>query len=96
MRGTRVWHSPGMAKHCKKSTYRGWEAGGWSKEKFRNIAWAGRHGVMETKVQVELILLKDVKENKRSFCCYINSKKMSKENEGLLLNGTGDTVTTDR
>lgn len=96
MRGSRVWHSFGMDKHCNKSTYRGWAVGRWSNEEFRNISWAGSHGVREVEVQVELILLRDVKLNKRSFCCYIKSKRLSKENVGLLLNGTADTVTTDR
>lgn len=41
---------------------------------FRNFAWAGRHGIRKTKAQLELILVRDVKENKRSFCAVLAAK----------------------
>lgn len=35
------------------------------------------------------------KDKKKSFYCYINSKRLNKENVGQLLNGVGDLVTTE-
>ena len=42
-----------------------------------------------------MTLTRDIKGKKRSFCCYISSKRLNKENVGSLLNGAGDFVTTD-
>jgi len=35
------------------------------------------------------------KDNKQSFYCYINSKRLNKKNMGQLLNGEDDLVTTE-
>lgn len=67
-RGTRLRHSHGMAGQCKKAVCRGWTAGRGSKKGFRNFAWAGRHGVRKAGAQLQLIIVRDVKENKRNFC----------------------------
>ena len=74
MRGTRVRHSHEIAGQCTKAVYRGWTAGRGSKEVFRNFAWAGRRGVRKAKAQLELILVRDVKENKRGFCATLAVK----------------------
>ena len=42
-----------------------------------------------------MTLTRDIKGKKRSFCCYISSKRLNKENVGSLLNGVGDFVTAD-
>lgn len=44
---------------------------------------------------MELRLSRYVTGNKVSFCLYVSSKRLSKENVGLLLNGASDLVTTD-
>ncbi|KAK4829437.1 hypothetical protein QYF61_004312 [Mycteria americana] len=49
----------------------------------------------ESQVQAELKLAKDVKSNKKSFYHYISSRRLNKENMGLLLNGVGYLVTVD-
>lgn len=80
---------------CKKAVYRRWKQGWAAKEEFKNIVWSGRDGVRRAKTQMELRLARDITGNKVSFCPYINSKRLSKENVGLLLNGVSDLVTTD-
>ncbi|KAK4824355.1 hypothetical protein QYF61_013690 [Mycteria americana] len=44
-------------------------------------------GVRKAKADLELSLARDLKGNKRRFYKYINSKRMTKENISLLLNG---------
>lgn len=80
---------------CKKAVYRRWKQGRAAKEERKSIAWACRDGVRKAKTQMELRLSRDVTGNKVSFCLYVNSKRLSKENAGLLLNGASDLVTTD-
>lgn len=46
-------------------------------------------GVRKVKVDMEVNLARDVKGNKKGFYKYINSKRKTRENLGLLLNGTG-------
>lgn len=73
------WEEPGSGRAlgwagtAKRSGYRDWKAGSCSKEEFRGTAWTGGHTVRGAKVRMELILPMEVKENERSFCCYINS-----------------------
>lgn len=74
VRGNRVRHSQGMAGQWKKAVCRGWAAGRSSKEGFIIFAWSGRHGVRKAKARLELILLNDVKENKRCFCATLAVK----------------------
>lgn len=44
------------------------------------------------KANLELILAKDVKNNKKIFVKDINNKRKTKDNVGLLLNGGGELV----
>lgn len=68
---------------------------GWAaKEECENIVWPCRDGVRKAKTQMESRLSRDVTGNKVSFCHYIDSKTLSKENVGLLLNRASDLVTT--
>ena len=46
-------------------------------------------------MHLELNRARDVKDNKKSFFEYINSKQKTKENEGLLLNKVGALVMED-
>ena len=45
--------------------------------------------------KLELNLSRDVKGNKKGFYKYVNSKRKSRENMGLLLNGEGEQATND-
>lgn len=46
--------------------------------------------VRKAKAHLELNLARDVKGNKKGFYSYIDDKKKSRENFGLLLNGAQD------
>ncbi|KAK4810509.1 hypothetical protein QYF61_004289 [Mycteria americana] len=54
-----------------------------------------RDGVRKAKAHLELNLVRDVKGDKKGFCGFIISKRKTRENVGLLLNGAGDLVTQD-
>lgn len=45
------------------------------------------------KAYLELNLMREVKGNKNNFSRYISRKRKTRENMGLVLNGTGDLVT---
>lgn len=89
------WGSPDMSSNAKKQYV---YTGGWSRDglqRCENIVWPCRDGVRKAKTQMEWRLSRDVTSNKVSFCHYIDSKRLSKENVGLLLNNASDLVTTD-
>lgn len=48
-----------------------------------------------TKTHLEVNLAMDVKHSKKGFSQYISSKRNTKGNIGLLLNGTGNLMTKD-
>ena len=54
---------------------------------------ACEQGVRKAKVQLVLRLVRNIKGNKKRFYCCISSKRLNKENAGLLLNEVGDLVT---
>ena len=72
-----------------------WEQGQATKEEFRHVAQALSGCVRKAKAQLELKVERDIKGNKASFCHCMSSKRVNRENVGLLLNRTGDSVTTD-
>lgn len=49
----------------------------------------------EARAQLELNLAKDIKDNKKDVCKYINNKRKRKDNMGLLLSEGGILVTED-
>jgi len=51
--------------------------------------------VRKAKVQLDLKLAREVKDNKKGFFSYISSKWKTRENVGLLLNEVGALVTED-
>lgn len=50
---------------------------------------------MKARAQLELNVAKDVKDNKKGICKYINNRRKRKDNMGLLLNEGGTLVTKD-
>lgn len=46
-----------------------------------------RNKTRKTKARLELNLAKNVKDDKKTFLKYINNKRKTKENAGLLING---------
>ncbi|KAJ7423618.1 rna-directed dna polymerase from mobile element jockey-like [Pitangus sulphuratus] len=65
------------------------------REEFRNIVRSCRKKIRETEAQFELYLATSVRDNKKCFYQYINSKKRGKENLHSLLDMEGETVIKD-
>jgi len=72
-----------------------WKEGQATWEEYRNVVKACRDATRKAKAHLELSLARDVKDNKKSFFKYINSKRKTRENVGLLLNEVGVLVTED-
>lgn len=69
------------------------QAGTGYKEEFRNVAWTHKHDVRKTKAHLELMLVKDIKDNMNNFSHPINHKMLNKKKIGTLLNGASGPVT---
>ena len=52
-------------------------------------------GIRKAKAQMELKLAREIKNNKKGFCKYIDQKRQPKESVCPLVNGKGETATTD-
>ena len=55
-----------------------------TKEGFGNTAQACRDDVKKVKPQLELGIEKNMKGNKKSFCCCVGGQRLNKENTQLL------------
>lgn len=55
-------------------------------EKYRNVVWTYRDEVRKTKAQMERILERDIKNNKKGFCRYIWQKRQAKDSVPPLIN----------
>ena len=53
------------------------------------------HGIRKTKPPLELTVARDITGTKMSWCCFINSRRINKENVGPLLNGAENLVRVD-
>ena len=66
--------------------HRKWKQGG--------VSWAVvclcRDRIRKAKVQIELNLARDVKDNKKGFYKYIGKKEQAKESVPLLIRGNGE------
>lgn len=62
-------------------------------EEYRNVVRACREAMR--KVHLELILMREIKDNRKSFFKYISSKRKTVENVGPLLNEFGALVMED-
>ncbi|GAB0186348.1 mitochondrial enolase superfamily member 1 [Grus japonensis] len=88
------WMNKGKVKQ-KKEAYRGWKQGQVAWEEYRETVRAAREQVRKAKALIEIILARDVKDNKKSFYRYVSEKRRMRENGGPLWNETGDRVTQD-
>ncbi|KAK4806811.1 hypothetical protein QYF61_005607 [Mycteria americana] len=79
----------------KKEVYRLWKGSQIAIEDYKNLARACRDAVRKAKVQLELKLAKDVKNNKKGFFRYVSSKQKHREDRGPLLNRAGKLVTNN-
>lgn len=64
-------------------------------EEYKNIVRAFREAVRKVKGHLALNLAREVKDKKKGFFKYVNSKKKTGDNVGLLLNEVGALVTED-
>lgn len=68
--------------NCEKKMHMQWNQGDTLSEEYRDAAWMYRDGIKESKVQLELNLARDVRNNK-GFCRYVDEKRKVKENVPL-------------
>jgi len=73
----------------KRKVYGMWKEGQATWEEYRNVVKTCRDVIRKAKVHLELNLARGVKNNKKSFFKYINSKWKTRENVGPLLNEVG-------
>ncbi|NXT11799.1 PO11 protein, partial [Prunella fulvescens] len=78
----------------KKRMYHLWNEGQVSQNVFKRVVRACRKKIREAKAQFELNLATFVKDNKKYFYKYINSKRKGKTNLGPLLD-EGENLVTD-
>jgi len=64
-------------------------------EEYRNVVRACRDATRKAKAHLELKLARDVKNNKKGFFNYINSKRKARDNVGPLLNEASVLVMED-
>ncbi|KGL92594.1 hypothetical protein N301_15996, partial [Charadrius vociferus] len=79
----------------KKEMHRQWKQGQVSWEEYRDAAQLCRDGVRKAKVQLELNLASDTKNNK-GFYGYVSQKRKVKESIPPPTNKTDKLVTTDK
>ncbi|NXH24775.1 PO11 protein, partial [Myiagra hebetior] len=79
----------------KEGVYLTLKEGQVSQEMFKGVARACREKLREAKAQLELKLATSVKDNKKYFYKYINSKSKGKDNLHSLLDAEGNLVTKD-
>jgi len=79
----------------KRKVHGMWKEGRITWEEYRNVVRACRDAARKAKAHLELKLARDVKNNKKVFFNYINSKRKARDNVGLLLKEVGVLVTED-
>ncbi|GAB0203352.1 hypothetical protein GRJ2_002800800 [Grus japonensis] len=79
----------------KKEVYRMWKKGVAIWEEYRNVVRECKNATRKAKAPLELKLARDVKDKKKGFFKYMNSKRKTRENVGPLLNEVGALVTED-
>lgn len=72
-----------------------WEQGQAAREGLGNMVQACRDGIRKATAYLRLRLARDVKGSEKSFYTYRGSKRLNKENVGLMLSGVDDLVTVD-
>ncbi|KAJ7427169.1 rna-directed dna polymerase from mobile element jockey-like [Willisornis vidua] len=76
----------------KRRAYRVLKKGLVTHEEFRDLVRSCRKKIRETKVQFEIILATSLRDNKKPFYKYINSKRRGKENLHSLVDSRGNIV----
>lgn len=84
-----------MKFNHRKDTHRIWKQLQVSLEDYRDTVQRCKAALRKAKAHLELNLERDVKSNKKGFCQYLNSKRPTRKNVGLLRNGNEDLVRKD-
>uniref|UniRef100_A0A8B9TVH4 BACK domain-containing protein n=1 Tax=Anas platyrhynchos TaxID=8839 RepID=A0A8B9TVH4_ANAPL len=79
----------------KKRVYNLWKIGQATKEDYKDVARLCRDKIRKAKAHLELNLATAVKDNKKRFYKYINTKRRIRENLHPLLDAGGNLVTRD-
>ena len=79
----------------KKRVYNLWKRGQATQEDYKDVARLCRDKIRKAKTHLELNLATAVKDNKKCFYKYINTKRRTKENLHPLLDAGGNLVTRD-
>lgn len=77
----------------QKGAYKRWKQAQVAWQKYRDTVWDYSSEVRKAKAHVELNLASNMKSNKKGFYGYTSSKKKTRENVDLLLNGARNLVT---
>ena len=74
----------------KREVYRKWKQGcvGW--EEYRAVVHVCRDRIRKAKAQMELNLVRDVKDNKKGFYRYIGRRRQTKKSVPPLMKGNGE------
>lgn len=75
-----------------KDVHSTWKQGWVTKKEYGNTAQPCMDGIGKAKAQLEQQVVRDT-QGKKSFQCYINSKRLNKENVIPRVNRVGDLVT---
>ena len=75
---------------CRK-----WKQGCVSWEEYRAVVRVCRDRIRKAKVQMELNLVRDVKDSKKGFYRYIDRKRQAKESVPHLMKGNGELASPD-
>jgi len=79
----------------KRMVYEMWKKGLSSWEEYRCVVRACRDATRKAKAHLEMRLAKEIKDNKKGFFKYVNSKRKTRDNVGPLLNEGGVLVMGD-
>uniref|UniRef100_A0A493TTX5 Reverse transcriptase domain-containing protein n=1 Tax=Anas platyrhynchos platyrhynchos TaxID=8840 RepID=A0A493TTX5_ANAPP len=79
----------------KKRVYNLWKSGQATREDYKDVARLCRDKIRKAKAHLELNLATAVKDNRKRFYKYINTKRRTKENLHPLLDAGGNLVTRD-
>ena len=92
-----VWMSKELVHKLKgkKKAHEMWKKGLTTWEEYRNVVRVCRDATRKAKACLELNLAKGIKENKKGFFKYINSKRKTSKNVTLLLSDGGVLVMGD-
>ena len=92
-----VWMSKELVRKLKgkKKVHEMWKKCLIAWEEYRNVVRACWDATRKAKARLELNLAKVIKDNKKGFFKYVNSKRKTRENVGPLLSEGGVLVTGD-